>query len=175
MTLTDYLLDSVLVLLVLRQLRESRLDLRAMLLPLGIVGWVAHSYLHALPTGGNNLLLIGGLTLVGVLSGVVSGFGTRVRSDGGRYALVKAGWVAAGVWVLSMSGRFAFAVWASHGGGPSLYRFSVAHHLSASVWTDALVLMALGEVVTRVAIMYLRSRRVLAAGRPAPAPAPLPV
>jgi hypothetical protein len=170
MTLSDYLFDSVLVLLVLRQIRESRFDRKAMLLPLGIVGWVAHTYLHALPSGGNNLLLVAGLTLVGVLSGVVSGLNTRMRSDGGKYALVKAGWIAAGVWVLSMSGRFAFAVWASHGGGPSLYRFSVDHDLSSSVWTDALVLMALGEVVTRTGIMYLRSRKVLAAAVPAPAP-----
>jgi hypothetical protein len=62
-----------------------------------------------------------------------------------------------------MGGRFCFAVWASHGGGPSLYRFSVAHDLSIDVWTAAIVLMALGEVLARTGLMVLRTRRALAA------------
>jgi hypothetical protein len=164
MTLSDYLLDSLLVLLVLRQLRESRLDRAALLLPLGVIVWVGQHYLRTIPTGGNDLLLIAGLTAAGVLAGTISGLATRVRSDGGRYALVKAGWIAAGVWVMSMGGRFAFSVWASHGGGPQLYRFSLTHHLDASAWTAALVLMAFGEVLTRVGILYLRSRRVMTVG-----------
>ncbi|MGH8959945.1 MAG: hypothetical protein ACRDWT_01855 [Jatrophihabitantaceae bacterium] len=165
MTFSDYLFDSVLVLLVLRQLRESRLDRKAVLLPLGIIAWVADSYLHTIPTSGNNLVLIVGLTLVGVAFGSISALTTRVRADGGRYALVKAGWTAAGVWVLSMGSRFAFAVWASHGGGPSLYRFGRTHHLSIDVWTAALVLMALGEVLSRTGILLVRSQRTL--GQPA--------
>lgn len=162
MTFTDYLFDSLLVLLVLRQLRESRLDAKSVLLPLGIIGWVVRTYLHTIPTGRNDLVLVTGLTLVGVVFGLVSALTTRVRTDGGRYALIKAGWVAAGVWVLSMGGRFTFAVWASHGGGPSLVRFSEAHHLDLTVWTAALVLMALGEVLSRTGVLYFRSRRALA-------------
>lgn len=163
MNFSDYLLDSVLVLLVLRQVRESRLDRRAILLPLGIVAVVANSYLHNIPTGGADIALITGLTLVGVTFGAISGSTTRVRSDGGKYALVKAGWTAAGIWVFSMSARFAFAIWATHGGGPQLYRFSTAHGLNVDVWTAALVLMALGEVITRVGILYLRGQRAVAA------------
>lgn len=163
MTFSDYLLDSILVLLVLRQIRESRFDRRAILLPLVIVGVVANSYLHTIPTSGNNLVLIVGLTLVGIAFGTVSALATRVRADGGPVALVKAGWVAAGLWVFSMGARMTFAIWATHGGGPVIGRFTLAHHLSAEVWTAALVLMALGEVISRVGVLYLRSRRVLAA------------
>ena len=158
MSLTDYLLDSVLILLVLRQVREARLDRRAILLPLVIVAIVANSYLHGIPTSGNSLVLIVGLTIVGVAFGAISGFASRVRSDGGVHALVKAGWLAAGVWVFSMSSRMAFAIWASHGGGPSIYHFSQAHHISANAWTPALVLMALGEVITRVGVLVYRAR-----------------
>jgi hypothetical protein len=162
MSFSDYLLDAVLVLLVFRQVREARFDTKSVLLPLGIIGWVVDSYLHTVPTDGNNLLVVIGLTLVGATFGSLSALTTRVRTDGGRFALVKAGWVAAGLWVLSMGGRFTFAVWASHGGGPSLYRFSTAHGLDITVWTAAIVLMALGEVVTRTGILFYRTRRALA-------------
>jgi len=161
MTFSDYLLDSVLILLVVRQIREARLDRRAMLLPLLIVGFVAHSYLKSVPTSGNNLYLVGGLTLVGIAFGAISAMNTRVRSDGGCYPLVKAGAVAAGVWIFSMSARMAFAIWASHSAGEAtLTRFSIEHHLNGNVWTAALVLMALGEVITRVGLLAYRGYRV---------------
>jgi hypothetical protein len=165
MTLTDYLLDSALILVVLRQLRESRYDRRAVVLPLAIVAIVANSYLHAVPTAGSDLALIMGFSALGIALGAASGLATRVRADGGRYALVKAGTVAAGLWVLSMGFRMVFAIWASsHEGGITLGRFSMQHHItSGDAWTAALVLMALGEVVTRVGVLYIRSRRAIAA------------
>jgi hypothetical protein len=94
MTFIDYLVDSILILIVVRQVVESRFDKRAIILPLAIVAVVAHSYLHAIPTGGNDLLLIAGLAGVGVLLGTLSGLVTRVRADSGQYALVKPGWPA---------------------------------------------------------------------------------
>ena len=164
MSLTDYLVDTILILLVVRQLRTARYDRRAWLLPLVIVGVVGKSYLHTIPTGGDNLVLIGGLILVGVTLGSLSALATRVWSDGGRYALVKAGLVSAVLWVIGMGGRMAFAIWANTAHGEATVgRFSLEHHLDPShVWTAALVLMALGEVVSRVAVLSLRGRRALA-------------
>lgn len=160
MTFTDYIFDTVLILLVVRQIREARLDRRAILLPLIIVAVVANSYLHTIPTSGNNLILVGGLTLLGVVFGTISAMNTRVRSDGSQYPLVKANAIAAGVWIFSMSARMAFAIWASHSAGEhTLYRFSVQHHLDRNVWTAALVLMALGEVLTRVGLLVYRGYR----------------
>jgi hypothetical protein len=170
MTFSDYLFDSVLVLLVLRQIREARFDRKSVILPLVIIGWVANSYLHTVPTSGNNLLVVAALTLVGIGCGTLSALTTRVRTDGGRYALVKAGWIGAGVWVFSMGSRFAFAVWATHGGGEQLYRFGLRHDLDIQVWTAALILMALGEVLARTGILVVRTRKALAA-RPTEQPA----
>jgi len=174
MSLTDYLVDSVLVLLVLRQVRTARYDRRAMLLPLVIVGIVGKSYLHGIPSGGDSLALVVLLTAFGVFLGSFSGLATRVWSDGGRYALVKAGTVSAALWVVGMGGRMAFAIWAStHGGETALAHFSVAHDITGKdTWTAALVLMALGEVLSRTAVLFIRSRQALdAARRPAVAPA----
>ncbi len=167
MTFTDYLTDTVLVLLVLRQIRESRLSRRALLLPLIIVAVVAQSYLHGIPTAGNDLILVATLTGVGAAIGLASGLVTRVRSDGGQYPLVKAGAAAAALWVLGMGSRFAFAIWANNGGGSAIGRFSAAHHITSGyAWTAALVLMALAEVVSRVAILYVRGQRAQAEYRP---------
>jgi hypothetical protein len=172
MAFTDYLLDSLLVLLVFRQLRESRFDKMALLLPLGVAAVVCKNYLHNIPTAGNDLALIVGFTVVGVVLGLVSGLTTRVRADSGRYALVKAGWVAAGMWVLGMGFRFAFAVWASHGGAVTLGRFSAQHEItSGNAWTAALVLMAMGEVIVRTGTLWLRAQSALAEARSMTAPA----
>lgn len=164
MTFTDYLLDSLLLLIVIRQIREARFDRKAVLLPLGIAAVVCNSYLHSIPTAGNDLVLIVGFALLGIALGVGSGLATRVRADGGRYALVKAGWIAAGLWVASMGFRFGFSIWANNGGGAAdLVRFSAAHNItSGSAWTAALVLMAMGEVACRTGVLLYRSHRALA-------------
>jgi hypothetical protein len=168
MSFSDYLLDSILILLVVRQLRTSRYDRRAWLLPLVIVGVVGRSYLHGVPTDGDNLVLVVALTLVGITLGSLSALATRVWSDGGRYALVKAGLVSAVLWVIGMGGRMAFAIWASTAHGEaSIGRFSIEHHLDPQhAWTAALVLMAFGEVLSRVGILALRAHRAQEGFRP---------
>ena len=58
MTTTDYLIDSALVLLVLLQIRDHELTIRQLLRPLIILAIAIISYLHGLPTGGNDLVLV---------------------------------------------------------------------------------------------------------------------
>lgn len=171
MTFSDYLVDIALIALVFRQVRGARYSNRMMLLPLVICAIVANQYLHTIPTADNDLVLIAGFATVGVIFGVISGLGTRVRRAADGNAVVKAGWIAAGTWVLSMGFRFGFAIWASHSGGASwLGHFSAAHGItSGAAWTAALVLMALGEVVVRTGLVWLRAIRVQQAAAPAPA------
>jgi len=46
---------------------------------------------------------------------------------------------------------------AAHGAGPAIAQFSVAHHITGSpAWVAALVMMALADVLTRLAVIYLR-------------------
>ena len=173
MTTTEWLTDIALMLVVFRQLREGRFDLRAVLIPLGIVAFVAHSYLHSIPAAGNDLLLIGTLVGIGATLGVTGGIFTRVRFDG-QHALVKAGAISAALWVLGMGSRMAFQLWSENGGGPSIQRFSVAHDITSDqAWVTAFVLMAVTEVVTRLATILYRSYLArqaapVAAGRPVP-------
>lgn len=158
MTTTDWILDITLLLLVLRQLRVTRIDRRFWLLPTAIITWVAHSYLHGLPTGGNDLALIVTFVLIGTALGIGGGLATRVWSDG-QGVLVKATGLAAVLWVLGMGSRMAFSVWSSHGGAPDLASFSAAHHItSGQAWVTAFVLMAFAEVGTRLATILIRAQ-----------------
>ncbi|MFI9065629.1 hypothetical protein ACIGQE_27805 [Streptomyces sp. NPDC053429] len=168
MTATEWITDIALVLIVFRQLREGRLDQKTFLLPLAIVAFVGYSYLDSVPTDGNDLVLIGALTAVGAALGIAGGIYTRIRSLDGDL-LIKAGAVSAVLWIAGMGARMGFQTWVEHGGGADdVARFSLAHHItSQQAWVTAFVLMALTEVVTRVATIYIRSRAVAtAATRP---------
>ncbi|MFB4426822.1 hypothetical protein C5F59_037755 [Streptomyces sp. QL37] len=169
MTTTEWITDIVLILVVFRQLREGRLDLKAFLIPLGIVAFVAYSYLDTVPTAGNDLVLIGALMAVGAALGTAGGIHTRLRAAG-EHILIKAGAVSAVLWVLGMGARIIFQMWVEHGGGADdVGRFSVSHHITGDqAWVAAFVLMALTEVVTRLATIFVRSRsRTVARSVPA--------
>jgi hypothetical protein len=156
MTTTDYLVDIALLLVVFRQIREGRIDARFVLIPLGIVGFVGHNYLHSIPTAGNDLLLIAVLVAVGATLGIAGGFATRVRFNG-EHALARAGVLAVTLWVLGMGSRMAFQLYSDHGGAEAITRFSVSHHItSANAWVTAFVLMAVTEVATRVITIVAR-------------------
>ncbi|GGT86000.1 hypothetical protein [Streptomyces violascens] len=160
MTTTDWITDIALVLVVFRQLREGRLDLKTFLIPLGIVAFVAHTYLDSIPTEGNDLVLIGALMAVGAALGIAGGVHTRIRVAG-EHLLIKAGAVSAVLWVLGMGARMGFQIWVEHGGADDVARFSIAHHITTDqAWVAAFVLMALTEVVTRLATIFLRGRMV---------------
>ncbi|MEV8227080.1 hypothetical protein AB0P41_13635 [Streptomyces sp. NPDC079167] len=168
MTTTEWITDIVLILVVFRQLREGRLDLKSFLIPLGIVAFVAYAYLDTIPTAGNDLVLIGILMAVGAALGTAGGIHTRLRTAG-EHVLIKAGAVSATLWVLGMGARMVFQLWIEHGGADDVGRFSVTHHITGDqAWVAAFVLMALTEVVTRLATIFLRSRSRTVT-RPAPA------
>ena len=141
MTFSDYAIDILLIGLVLLQVRGRRLTLHSMLLPIVLVAYVADSYLKAVPTGGNDLLLIVGCSLLGALIGGLCALFTGISRGSDGVPIAKAGLVAAALWVLGVGTRFAFQLYANYGGGPAIQRFSVAHHITTiEAWTAALIL-----------------------------------
>ena len=159
MTFTDYLMDSALVLLVLLQIKERPLTTRALLRPLVIVAIAVATYLNGIPTAGNDLVLVGLLAAVGLTLGIASGFATHVRAGENGRAVARVGWLAAALLVTGIGSRMVFAFAVSHGLRSDIASFSIAHHISASAWPTALVLMAICEVTTRIAIVQLRGRQ----------------
>ena len=102
MNATGYIINSILVLLVLRQIRETRLDLANLVLPVLLVGAAAAYYLHSVPTAGHDVLLDVTLGSVGLALGALCALATRLRRGPGGVALAKAGIVAAVLWVAGL-------------------------------------------------------------------------
>jgi len=158
MTLSDYALDLALMGIVFLQLRGRRLTVRSLLLPVGITVWAARTYLHSVPTAGNDLVLIAACTAVGVTVGAAAGLLTKVTRGADGTAFARAGLAAAALWVLGIGLRMGFQEFAAHGGAGTIGRFSAAHHItSMQAWVAALILMALAEALTRTAVLAGRA------------------
>ena len=155
-----YVINALLVLLVIRQIREHPLDLRSLAIPVLAVGAAAVLFLHSVPLGGNDIALELACVLAGAAMGAIGGFATHLRRGANGRPLARAGWLAAGMWVGAVGARLAFAVAADNGAGPAIARFSAANHItSEKAWVAALIMMALADVLTRLVIIYLRGRR----------------
>lgn len=158
MTTSDWLINSALVALVFLQLHGRRLTALQMLWPLALVTYFGAHYLRAVPTSGNDLILVGAGVATGLVLGLGSGLLTRVRRANGGMLVAKATVPAALLWLVGVGARMGFALYAQHGGGPAIERFSIDHSItSAAAWVDALVLMALVEVVARTAALAFRA------------------
>lgn len=159
MTLTSWIIDIALILIVFRQMIEERLTARTILIPAALLTWAGYTYLRGFPTAGNDLLLIAAFTGVGVLFGVAGGFLTRVRYHDGAVR-IKATIPAAALWVVSMTARAAFAIWTSYSSGIAhIGSFSVAHDITTSqAWVTAILMMAFGEVIFRLGIIVIRGQ-----------------
>jgi hypothetical protein len=163
MTTSEYLLNAAFVLLVLRQARERELDRRSVIIPLLLMSFVGTRYLQTVPTAGNDLVLITALATVGLMLGVAGGLATHVRAGAGGVTLARVGWIAGGLLVFGIGARMAFAFAVGHGFEPAVRSFSVAHQIGKTAWPVALVLMALIEVGSRIAVVQIRRRRLAAA------------
>jgi hypothetical protein len=161
MTITDYLINAVFVLIVLRQARERELDRRSVIIPLAVLVYVAQMYVHSIPTAGNDLLLVAALGTVGLTLGVASGLATHVRAGENGLAVARVGWLAGALLIAGISSRMVFVFAIHHGARHAVASFSMAHQIGAAAWPVALVMVALLEVGTRIAIVQLRGHRAM--------------
>ena len=168
-TTSAYIINAILVLLVVRQIREHRMDLRGLAGPVLAVGVAAVFFLRSVPAGGNDALLELACVTAGAVMGCLSGRFTHLRRDRDGHVVGHAGWASAGLWITGVGARMAFVFAATHGLGPAIGRFSVAHHItSAQAWAAALVMMALADVLARLTVLLVRSRRLAATAAAVP-------
>ena len=176
MSVTDYVIDILLILVIFRQVRPHELTPRAALLPLALLVAAGAIYLRPFTLRGNDLALILILAAAGVVLGGLSGLADSIWRDERRRLLFRAGAISVILWVVGMGFRFWFAYYAYHSGGPAVARFSVRHDISgADIWTTALVMMAFGQVLARLGVLQGRRIRAIsqsAASRQVPANQP---
>jgi hypothetical protein len=165
MTTTDYVISASLILLVIPQIRGVRQTLHHTLLPLVAVAAATAYYLKSFPTQGHDLGLDIAGGVAGAVLGVACGAATRLSRASDGIAFARAGALAALLWIVGMASRAGFEYWATHGGSGSLARFSQDNLITGSAaWTAALLLMALAQVLGRLAVIRVRSSRVATAG-----------
>jgi hypothetical protein len=87
---TDYIINAILVLLVLQQIRENRLDLASLVLPVVLVGAAAAYYLHSVTSAGNDIALDLTLAAAGAILGVACALSTRMRRGPDGVVLARA-------------------------------------------------------------------------------------
>lgn len=74
MSVTDYVIDILLIAIIFRQVRTRELTTRSALLPLVLMAVAGFVYLRPAGLHGNDLALIVVLTVTGVMIGLVSGW-----------------------------------------------------------------------------------------------------
>ena len=161
--ISAYIVNALLVLLVVRQILWHRMDLRGLAGPVLAVGAAAVFFLKSVPTGGNDVWLELACVAAGAVMGCLAGLFTHLHRDRNGLVWGRAGWVSASLWVTGMGARMAFVFAAYNGLGPAIGRFSAAHDItSKDAWVAALVMMALADVLTRLTVLFVRSRRLAA-------------
>jgi hypothetical protein len=171
---TTYVVNALILVTVLRQVRGTELNLVNLLVPVAAVAFSAAVFLHSIPTAGNDLGLILALAGAGVLLGLLGGLAVRIERGRGKVPVARAGLAALLVLVIGPGARLAFAYGAQHVWGADVARFSRDHLITGQqAWVAALVLMALSEVVVRLAVTRVRGalfgRRLVDAADAAPA------
>ena len=153
----DYLFPLLLIFSVLRQVRGRRLSWFQLLWPVALVVWAATQYLRGFPVKGNDLALVIGTTVTGLVLGVLAGVLTTVyrRADGALMAKATAATVV--LWILGTAGRLVFGLYAEHGGGPAIASFSRSYGITLTAWESALILMAFCEVAGRTLVLAARA------------------
>ncbi|MBF6329425.1 DUF1453 domain-containing protein [Nocardia transvalensis] len=166
MTWTEWLISLALILLVLRQIRGKKLTVTGLLWPVGLVVWAGFEYLGDFPSYRSDWLFAIALAVLGTALGTACGLYTSVYTREG-VVMAKAGATAAALWIIGMSGRLAFGLFALHGGAQTIAEWSTRLDLhSESTWPTALILMALCEVIARTAVLYIKFRTAGASVQP---------
>jgi len=124
-------------------------------------------FLHAVPSDGGDITLDLLCTPAGAAMGVIGGLATRLRPGPGGRQLGRAGVLAASMWIAGVGARMVFYFAATHGAGPAIAAFSIAHHITGpAAWTAALAMMALADVTARLVTVYVRGHRLTASTTP---------
>jgi hypothetical protein len=127
--------------------------------PLIIAGIAGSMYLTALATSGAGLALELTAAGTGAVLGLLAASFMRVEHDAGNGEVFT--WAGIGyacIWIATAAARLAFIYGSQHWFAGSLDSWMLAHHITADVLTDALVLEALAMTTARTISLYARSR-----------------
>ncbi|HWE63636.1 MAG TPA: hypothetical protein VHB98_18130, partial [Chloroflexota bacterium] len=141
--------------LIVNQVRTRPFGLRMLALPVGVAGWLGYDYVYGAPTIANDLRLYLIAGAVGGGIGLLGGGLTAVhRAPGTGTLLVRGSWIYAGLLVVLLGARLAFA-WATNNAWRSqVVRFCIDHQITGQTpIVAALMLMIVATILARTALL----------------------
>ena len=127
--------------------------------PLIIAGIAGSMYLAGLAASGAGLALELSAAGTGAVLGLLAANFMHVEHDADSgEVFTRAGIAYASIWIAAATVRLAFIYGSQHWFAGSLDSWMLAHHITAAVLTDALVLEALAMTIARTVSLYVRSR-----------------
>ena len=128
--------------------------------PLLAAGAVIAYYLISTPMVARGGGVVFELTLaaLGIILGVAAGMIFRVYRGADGSPCNQAGIAYAALWIVVVSTRIGFAYATSHSRYLQVWLFT--HHITADAVTDALIVMAVGMLVSRTALLRLRTAKL---------------
>ena len=128
--------------------------------PLLAAGAVIAYYLISAPMAarGGGLAFELALAALGIILGVAAGLIFRVYRGADGSPRSQAGIAYAALWIVVVSTRIGFAYATSHYRHLQVWLFT--HHITADAVTDALIVMAVGMLVSRTALLRLRTAKL---------------
>ena len=123
MDLTEWIISVALILVVVRQIRGRKLTLIGLLWPVPLVAWGAINYLGGVPAYAADWTFVAVDCAAGLALGVGCGLLTDVYIEDG-VVKARARWLAAVLWIVGMSSRLAFGLFATNGGAEKIGELS---------------------------------------------------
>src|SRR5690606_7536653 len=123
MELTEWIISIALILVVIRQIRGRKLTLIGLLWPVPLVVWAAVDYMGDIPAYAADWMFVAVCCGAGLALGVGCGGLTDVYLQDGSVT-ARARWLAAGLWIVGMSSRLAFGLFAFDGGAEQIAELS---------------------------------------------------
>jgi hypothetical protein len=118
-------------------------------------------FIKGVAFAGNAVALELSLALLGVVLGwlATTQLAVYLSPKSGR-PVTRAGIGYASIWIAVSAARVLFAYGSDHWFTASLGSWLAGNHISSDALTDSLIFMALAMVITRVAVMRMRARRL---------------
>jgi hypothetical protein len=161
---------SIFAVVMITQYGRRAYTLHALIRPLLMCAGFGYFYVKGAPTSTADVVVYAVGAGIGVVFGVVSYLLTRVEREPSGAVKTVTGYGFVGVWLLAVAVRITFIALSEHNATfrRHLGQFMVGHGIIEDAIAPFFVLMALAMVISRIALVAAKARRLPAVQAPAP-------
>jgi hypothetical protein len=139
------------------QMGKRKMNAFRTIIPIAVALLVGNKYLHDVPVGGANSVLLVISVVAGILFGGLLVLTTKIGRDSSGALYTHAGLPYLMVWILELGSRLAFAYYANQYPA-SVGHFFISLHISPNIIGPAFMLMTMTMLVVRVSGIFMRAK-----------------